>query len=76
MWKTFFGTRGSKAYVALISDQLYDSNVFIAKEECTSHIRKRMGRRWRELVRKSYLSYKTNFCHKVALDAQLMNFFI
>ena len=25
---------------------------------------------------KGYFRYKTIFCHKVALDAQLMNFFI
>ena len=25
---------------------------------------------------KGYLYYKTTFCHKVALDAQLVNFFI
>ena len=29
-----------------------------------------------EKIVKDYLRYKTIFCHKVALDAQLMNFFI
>ena len=28
------------------------------------------------ILLKGYLRYKTIFCHKVALDAQLMNFFV
>ena len=31
---------------------------------------------WKQKYFKGYLRYKTIFCHKVVLDAQLMNFYI
>ena len=47
----FIGDRDSKAYSAVTQDQLYGPNVYILKEECVSHVTKRMGTGLRALLK-------------------------
>ena len=42
----------------------------------TLHLRCLTGSEYASRLLKGYLRYKTIFCHKVALDVYLMNFFI
>lgn len=52
----FIGDGDSKAYSAVSQDQPYGPAVFIPKEECVSHVTKRMGTGLRTLVK----DYKGN----------------
>ena len=42
VYNKFTGSGDSKSYVAVSSAQSFGLKVFMAKEECTSHITKRM----------------------------------
>ena len=52
IYKKFIGDGDSKGYAAVCKAMTYGRNVFIEKEECVSHITKRMGSGLREIVRR------------------------
>ena len=50
-YNPFIGDGDSKAYAAVTMDQPYGTTVFIEKQDCVSHVTKRMGTGLRALVR-------------------------
>ena len=55
----YIGDGDSKAYSAVTHDQPYGPNVYIPKEECVSHVTKRMGSGLRALLKDYKSNYKT-----------------
>ena len=51
IYKKYIGDGDSKGYAAVCKSMMYGGNVFIEREECVSHITKRMESGLREMVR-------------------------
>lgn len=52
IYKTYIRDGDSKSYTAVSSTMPYGPLIYIEKEECVSHITKRMGTNLREIVKK------------------------
>lgn len=61
MYKKYVGDGDSKSYTTVSNAQPYGPLEFIEKEECISHITKRMGTGLREIVRKNRGIFRTLF---------------
>ena len=51
MYTTYIGDGDSKSYTAVCAAMPYGPSVFIEKQECVSHITKRMGKGLREILK-------------------------
>ena len=66
-YTTYVGDGDSNSYSAVCNAQPYGPLTFIDKEDCISHVTKRMGTGLREIVK----SYKgMNLSNKTTVDSQ------
>jgi hypothetical protein len=56
-YTTYLGDGDSSSYARVVREKPYGEEVHIRKEECCGHVKKRMGKRLKDLGRKEERYY-------------------